>query len=66
MNEDNENLVDERYLQLREEVRRRIADLDAGNGIEINSDEELDAFFKEIEDEVRREIDEGMLSRESK
>ena len=41
--------------QLREEIQRRIAGLDAGRGIEIDSEEELAAFFEEIESEVRRE-----------
>ena len=55
MKEKNGETVDERYQQWREEIRQIIADLDAGHGIEINSDEELAAFFGEIEEEVRRE-----------
>ena len=52
---ENNKSVDERYNQLREEIQRRIAGLDAGRGIEIDSEEELAAFFEEIESEVRRE-----------
>ncbi len=44
-----------RYTQWREEIQRRIAELDAGLGIEIENDEQLAAFFDEIESEVRRE-----------
>jgi hypothetical protein len=55
MNGSDDNSIDERYHQLREEIQRSIADLDAGHGTEINSDEELAAFFAEIEEEVRRE-----------
>ena len=45
----------ERYKQLKDEIRQRIAGLDSGQGVEINSDEELIAFFNNIESEVRRE-----------
>jgi putative addiction module CopG family antidote len=45
-----------RYLQLREEIRQSIADLDAGHGTVIETDEELSAFFEEIESEVQREF----------
>jgi hypothetical protein len=51
--------LNEQYRRLREEVRRRVADLDAGHGIEVNSDEQLAAFFAEIEEEVRCEIGEN-------
>jgi hypothetical protein len=56
MNENNGNSIEVGYHQWREELRQRIADLDAGLGIEINSDEELGAFLKQIEDEVRQEM----------
>ena len=45
-----------RYLQLREEVRQSLADLEAGHGSEVATDEEMSAFFEEIESEVRREL----------
>jgi putative addiction module CopG family antidote len=48
----------DKYSQLREEVRQRIAGLDAGLGIEIEDDEHLASFFDEIEAEVRREAGE--------
>ena len=53
---ENDNSVEERLNKLREEIRHRIADIDAGHGIEIETDEELTAFFNEIEEEVRREM----------
>jgi hypothetical protein len=56
MKENNGEMIDERYQQWREEIRQINADLDAGHGIEINSDEELAAFFDEIESEVRSEM----------
>ena len=56
MKYENNKSVDDQYNRLREEIRQRIADLDAGHGIEINGDEELTAFFHEIEEEVRREM----------
>jgi putative addiction module CopG family antidote len=46
----------ERYEQLREEIRKSLADLDAGHGTVVESDEELAAFFEEIESEVRRDL----------
>jgi putative addiction module CopG family antidote len=45
-----------RYRQLREEIRQSIADLNTGHGTVIESDEDLAAFFEEIEVEVRREF----------
>ena len=56
MKENNGNAVDEQYNRLRDEIRHRIADLDAGHGIEINSDEELTKFFEDIIEEVRLEM----------
>lgn len=45
----------ERFRQLKDEIRQRIAGLDAGQGTEIQSDEELSVFFQDIESEVHRE-----------
>jgi putative addiction module CopG family antidote len=41
------------YQRLRAEIRRRLAEVDAGNYIELNGDEELANFF----DEIMREVD---------
>jgi putative addiction module CopG family antidote len=46
----------ERFRQLKDEIGQRVAGMDSGQGIEINSDTELAAFFHEIESDVRREI----------
>jgi hypothetical protein len=45
----------ENYQQLREELQKRVAGMDAGQGREIQKDEELAAFFRDIESEVHRE-----------
>jgi Arc/MetJ-type ribon-helix-helix transcriptional regulator len=41
------------YQRLRAEIRRRFAEVDAGNYIELNGDEELANSF----DEIMREVD---------
>ena len=44
-----------RFQQLRNDIRQRIAGIDSGQGTEIHSDEELTAFFHDIESEIHRE-----------
>ena len=46
----------ERFRQLKDEIGQRVAGMDSGQGIEINSDNELATFFHDIVSEVRREI----------
>jgi putative addiction module CopG family antidote len=45
----------ERFRQLKDEIRQRIAGIDAGQGMEIQNDAELAAFFRDIESEPHRE-----------
>jgi putative addiction module CopG family antidote len=45
----------ERFRQLKDEVRHRIEGLNTGQSTDINSDAELAAFFRDIEEEVHRE-----------
>jgi hypothetical protein len=45
-------------IEFIDEIRKRIAGLDAGEGTEINSDEELAQYFRDIESEVHRENNE--------
>jgi putative addiction module CopG family antidote len=49
------------YQQLKTEIRRRFADVDAGNFIELNGDEELANFFGEI----KREVDAELIAQKS-
>ena len=45
----------ERFRQLKDEIRQRIVGIDAGQGMEIQNDAELAAFFRDIESEVHSE-----------
>jgi antitoxin ParD1/3/4 len=47
---------DLRYQQLRTEIREALASVDRGEGIEIDIDEELTAFFDEIEADVEAQL----------
>ncbi|MGD0519068.1 MAG: type II toxin-antitoxin system ParD family antitoxin [Thermoguttaceae bacterium] len=45
----------ERFRQLKDEIRQRITGMDAGLSTDINSDEDMAQFFRDIESEVHRE-----------
>lgn len=47
---------DVRLGRLREALRTRLAGLDRGDGIELEDDEALGAFFNQVEAEVHEEL----------
>jgi putative addiction module CopG family antidote len=45
----------ERFRQIKDEIQKRIAGIDAGHGFEIQNDAALAAFLRDIESEVHSE-----------
>ena len=52
-----------RLEQLREDLKLRLQQLDEGQGIELEDDAALQAFFDQIGDEVEDELAKGEKSR---